>query len=59
MLLRITDRFGFATVAEGIETEAQAAWLLAHGCRLGQGYLVAKPGPFADLVQHLDAPVLA
>jgi diguanylate cyclase (GGDEF)-like protein len=54
MLLRITDRFGFTTLAEGIETEAQATWLLEHGCRLGQGYLVARPGPFADLLIGID-----
>jgi diguanylate cyclase (GGDEF)-like protein len=54
MLLRITDRFGFTTLAEGIETEAQAAWLLEHGCRLGQGYLIARPGPFADLLRAIE-----
>ena len=53
MLLRITDRFGFATLAEGIETEAQASWLLEHGCRLGQGYLVSKGLPFAEFRQRL------
>jgi len=53
MLLRITDRFGFATLAEGIETEAQATWLLNHGCRAGQGHYFAKPGPFAALLRRL------
>ncbi len=57
MLLRITDRFGFATLAEGIETEAQAAWLLAHGCRYGQGFLVARPAPLDDLLARLPATV--
>ena len=55
MLLRITDQFGFATLAEGIETEEQAAWLLEHGCRYGQGYLVAKPFSFNDLLARLEA----
>jgi EAL domain-containing protein (putative c-di-GMP-specific phosphodiesterase class I) len=50
MLLRITDRFGFKTLAEGIETEEQAAWLLEHGCQYGQGFLIAKPLPLADLL---------
>jgi len=54
MLLRITDRFGFTTLAEGIETEEQAAWLLEHGCRLGQGYLIARPGPFEELLCAID-----
>jgi diguanylate cyclase (GGDEF)-like protein/PAS domain S-box-containing protein len=37
------------TVAEGIETEAQAAALKALGCRFGQGYLFARPQPPAKL----------
>jgi len=53
MLIRITDRFGFVTLAEGIETEAQAVWLLDHGCRLGQGYLMAQPAPFDELLRRV------
>jgi diguanylate cyclase (GGDEF)-like protein len=55
MLLRIVDRFGFTTLAEGIETEAQAAWLLQHGCLLGQGYLIARPGPFDALLHGIES----
>ncbi len=55
MLLQITDRFGFATLAEGIETEDQASWLLEHGCRFGQGYLISKPRPFDELLDRLGA----
>jgi EAL domain-containing protein (putative c-di-GMP-specific phosphodiesterase class I) len=40
------NAFDFVTLAEGIETEAQATWLAEHGCRYGQGYLVARPLPF-------------
>ena len=53
MLLRIIDRYGFAVLAEGIETEEQLAWLLAHGCGLGQGFLLAKPRPFAELLERI------
>jgi len=52
MLLRIIERFGFAVLAEGIETEEQLAWLLAHRCALGQGYLLAKPRPFQELLER-------
>jgi diguanylate cyclase (GGDEF)-like protein len=55
MLIRITDQFGFTTLAEGIETEDQAAWLLDHGCRLGQGFLIARPGSFTDLLERIAA----
>jgi diguanylate cyclase (GGDEF)-like protein len=53
MLLRISQRFGFITLAEGIENEAQAAWLLSHGCRLGQGFLFAPPDSFVTLLNRV------
>jgi diguanylate cyclase (GGDEF)-like protein len=59
MMLRIIDRFGFITLAEGIETEEQARWLTEHGCKLGQGYLVAKPTTFQKLLTYLPKPVQA
>ncbi|MCI2255554.1 EAL domain-containing protein [Domibacillus sp. PGB-M46] len=34
---------GFGLVAEGIETQGQADFLLKNGCTLGQGYVFAKP----------------
>jgi sensor c-di-GMP phosphodiesterase-like protein len=38
-LLSIAEKLGIRVVAEGIETESQAAQLSALGCVLGQGYL--------------------
>jgi EAL domain-containing protein (putative c-di-GMP-specific phosphodiesterase class I) len=32
-------------VAEGVETEAQAAFLVASGCTTGQGYRFGRPVP--------------
>ncbi len=58
LLLQITDKFGVATLAEGIETEAQATWLFRHGCRLGQGYLVARPDSFEALRERFHEPAL-
>jgi EAL domain-containing protein (putative c-di-GMP-specific phosphodiesterase class I) len=58
MLLRITDRFGYATLAEGIETGEQAAWLLEHGCRYGQGFLLARPASI-DILRALLEPMHA
>jgi EAL domain-containing protein (putative c-di-GMP-specific phosphodiesterase class I) len=40
---------GLVPLAEGIETEQQRAILLAHGCRLGQGFLFSRPLPAADV----------
>ena len=51
MLLRMTARFGYAALAEGIETAEQLTWLLEHGCQFGQGYLIARPEPFDRLIE--------
>jgi len=40
-------------VAEGIETEQEAAYLQARGCDEAQGYWFAKPMPFQALMQWL------
>ena len=53
MLLRMAERFGLVTLAEGIETEQQASWLLQHGCGSGQGFLVSRPIEFFDLLISL------
>ena len=40
-------------IAEGIETRDQADWFRTLGCRLGQGYLYARPMPHADVDRYL------
>ena len=45
---------GLRVVAEGVETQAQADFLKAEGCGIGQGYLFSQPLPaaaFADYVR--------
>jgi diguanylate cyclase (GGDEF)-like protein len=42
-VVRLAQVLHLSTVAEGIETEEQAAELRALGCVTGQGYLFAKP----------------
>lgn len=39
---------GVHVVAEGIETEAQLAFVKAHGCSRGQGFLLGRPLPIAE-----------
>lgn len=41
--LSLADALGLTTVAEGVETAAEAEWLRNHGCKLGQGYWFARP----------------
>lgn len=42
---------GLAVVAEGIETEAQCAWLREAGCGLGQGWLWGRPSRWHERPQ--------
>jgi diguanylate cyclase (GGDEF)-like protein len=41
--------------AEGVETEAQLEALLELGCTRGQGYLLGRPAPAADLFDRVTA----
>ena len=47
---------GLETVAEGVETDAQAAFLRRQGCRIAQGYLMARPMPAAELAAWVERP---
>ena len=42
-IVSIGNALGIEVIAEGVETEAQRAALLAHGCPEGQGYLFGRP----------------
>lgn len=48
-VLDLSRSFGLKVVAEGVETEDQAAWLTAEGCAEVQGFLFARPMPASDL----------
>ncbi|MEQ8233983.1 MAG: EAL domain-containing protein, partial [Gammaproteobacteria bacterium] len=47
-VIALAQSLRLETVAEGVESEAQRQFLLAQGCRHGQGYLFHKPMPAAD-----------
>ncbi len=58
--IRVAGSLGMSTVAEGIETEAQAAAIRALGCDKGQGYLFSWPLPADDVSAWLsDGGMLA
>ena len=53
-ILSIGAKFGFETVAEGIETAEQAHALRESGCRYGQGYYLGRPMPVHELLTLLN-----
>ena len=42
-IIELGNRLGLTVVAEGIETAAQCTLLVEAGCRVGQGYFIARP----------------
>ncbi|MFF5290508.1 putative bifunctional diguanylate cyclase/phosphodiesterase [Paractinoplanes globisporus] len=53
-IVRLGQRFGMHTVAEGIENETQLAILQEMGCDYAQGYLLSRPLPEPDATALLD-----
>jgi diguanylate cyclase (GGDEF)-like protein/PAS domain S-box-containing protein len=47
---------GIRTCAEGVETAAQLAFLLAEGCDEVQGYYLSRPLPASDIARLLHQP---
>ncbi len=58
-IIRLAEGLGMIPLAEGVETEAQRAFLMGAGCALGQGYLFSRPVPAADIDLASRLPVQA
>ncbi|EGV20319.1 EAL domain-containing protein [Thiocapsa marina] len=48
-IIGLGKSLGLEVIAEGVEREAQNAFLRREGCDIGQGYLYGRPMPAADL----------
>ena len=48
MVVVLAGSLGLAVIAEGVETEAQKAFLASQGCHAYQGYLFSRPLPLAE-----------
>jgi len=55
-ILGLADAMRLDVVAEGIETDRQLAFLVKHGCPLGQGFLFTRPAAAAALELERTAP---
>jgi EAL domain-containing protein (putative c-di-GMP-specific phosphodiesterase class I) len=53
--LRMAQQLKMQVVAEGIEDPADWELLVAMGCEVGQGYLIARPMPGAELLPWISA----
>ncbi len=57
-LVRLAERLGLAVVAEGVETEVEAAELVRIGCYRAQGHLLSEPLPAKQLDSLVRAGAL-
>ncbi len=48
-IIALAQGLGLQLIAEGVEKEEQRRFLVNHGCRLGQGWLIGRPLPAEEL----------
>ncbi|MCP1372778.1 putative bifunctional diguanylate cyclase/phosphodiesterase [Dyella lutea] len=54
-IIALARKLRLHTVAEGVESEQQARWLVQAGCDIGQGYLFGRPLPPGETATLLAA----
>jgi diguanylate cyclase (GGDEF)-like protein/PAS domain S-box-containing protein len=52
-MIGLGESLGMGVVAEGVETPEQHAFLLGHGCKVGQGYLFGRAMPAMSITSLL------
>ncbi len=53
-ITNLGSNLGIPTLAEGVETETQLAWLREAGCTEMQGYLFSRPVPASEIAELLS-----
>jgi diguanylate cyclase (GGDEF)-like protein/PAS domain S-box-containing protein len=56
-VIRMAGALGLQTLAEGVETEGQLAFLRRQGCQAVQGYLFSRPLPAEAFAQFVLAQI--
>lgn len=54
-VVAMAGELGLKTVAEGVETTAQAHFFRDHGCQLAQGYFFSEPLPAEEIADFFTA----
>jgi len=57
-VINLAHNLGMDVVAEGVETDAQLAFLKDNHCNIAQGYLISKPIPAVELEKAMAAGTL-
>ena len=53
-IIKMAEKLGLHTLAEGVETKEQMEFMKALGCEKLQGYYYAKPIPFDEIEGHVN-----
>ena len=53
-IIGLASNMGLRTIAEGVETPGQLAWLRLQGCDEAQGYFFNKPLPPGELLAWIN-----
>ncbi|HEV3042247.1 MAG TPA: EAL domain-containing protein, partial [Roseiarcus sp.] len=57
-VISLGQRLNLRVIAEGVETDAQVAFLRDNNCDEMQGYLFSKPAPAEEIAAMLKRPSL-
>lgn len=57
-IIQLGKSLNLSVIAEGVETREQAAFLLANGCNLAQGYFFSRPALAEEIVTRWNLPRL-